>query len=262
VNSFSGAIGVFDSGVGGLSVLRAIAHTLPTQQLVYLADTANAPYGDRSDAFIEARVRALSGWLIERGVSALVVACNTATSVAVTQLRASVTVPVIAVEPPIKPACLQSVARRIGVLATTRTVASANVERLIRDHAGTCNVFLQACPGLTTQIEAGQFNTESTLDLLKQYLKPLLDQGIDTLVLGCTHYPFLRQQIADIVGDGVQIMEPAPAVARELARRIGANASDGSSGSVAFFSNGDLASTKQVMTQLWGSPIELAAFDC
>jgi glutamate racemase len=265
VNSFSGAIGVFDSGVGGLSVLKAMAAALPTSNLVYLADSANAPYGDRPEAFIQARVTAMANWLVERHISAIVVACNTATSVAVDGLRASVRIPVIAVEPPIKPACLVSTAGKVGVIATTRTIASHNVQRLIRDYAGDCQVYLQACPGLVAQVEAGDFATEHTLVLLRQYLEPLLANGIDTLVLGCTHYPFLREAILRITGDQVTIIEPAAAVARELGRRLSGSMSNSAiqaAGTVSFFSNTNLVHATRVMSKLWGGAIQVAAFDC
>jgi glutamate racemase len=258
VDDFSGAIGVFDSGVGGLSVLKAISRALPNRQLVYLADSANAPYGDRSDDFIQDRVMAMAKWLTDRQVSAIVVACNTATSVAVNQLRAAVSIPVIAIEPPIKPACQLSKNTRIGVMATTRTVASNNVKELIERYGVGRQVFLQACPGLVTQIETGQIDCAQTRALLSQYLAPLIEKQIDTLVLGCTHYPFLKDQIQALVGADVTILEPADAVARELARRLINQVTRHKT--ERFFSNTDLVVATKVMSLLWGAAVSVEPF--
>ncbi len=259
------AIGVFDSGVGGLSVLKSIAQTLPKQPLIYMADSAYAPYGERSDTFIEQRALALAQWLLGKQVSAIVVACNTATSVAVNALRATVSIPVVAIEPPIKPACQLSTAKKIGVLATTRTVNSNNVAQLIKHYGEGCDVFLQACPGLVAQIEAGQFDSAQTRALLHQYIDPLVAKGIDYLVLGCTHYPFLWNQIAAVAGAGVTLLEPAQAVARELKRRL-INVDDPAGShekaSIAFYSNGDIVLANKVMSQLWGQPMTVRPFIC
>lgn len=251
-------IGVFDSGVGGLSVLRAIRHELPDENLLYVADSGHAPYGDRHVGFIADRAKCITEFLLMQGTKAIVVACNTATVVAVEKLRSWCPVPIVAMEPAIKPASLTTKTGVVGVLATSRTLASPSVARLCKAYGENVEILLQPCPGLVECVESGQRADATTRALLVSYLAPLLAAGADTIVLGCTHYPFLAQLITDIVGPGVAILDPASAVARELARRLAdqRNATPRPT-STRFFSSGHPESAREVISSLWGSHVEV-----
>src|SRR5687768_14608858 len=170
-------IGVFDSGVGGLSVLRAIRRELPAEHLLYVADSGCAPYGDRSAAFITGRASAITSFLLEQRSTAIVVACNTATSVAVEWLRGEFSVPIIAVEPAVKPAASRTRSRVVGVLATTGTSSSVNVAQLIATYGSEVEVLVQPCPGLADQVEKGELSSEATRALVTRYVRPLTDKG-------------------------------------------------------------------------------------
>lgn len=253
-------IGVFDSGVGGLSVLRDIRNELPGENLLYVADSDHAPYGDKSPQFIEARALAITEFLLEQQAKAIVVACNTATSAAAAILRASFQVPIIAMEPAVKPAALSTQTGVVGVLATRGTLSSDNFAKLTTRFGAHAEILVQPCPGLVEQIEAGDLAGDKTRALLMQYLEPLLLKDVDTIVLGCTHYPFLVPLIQAIVGAKVTIIDPAPAVARELHRRLaGANLLSPrlDSGSERFWTSADVVHSSTVITQLWGADIEL-----
>ncbi|MEN8820851.1 MAG: glutamate racemase, partial [Abyssibacter sp.] len=254
-------IGVFDSGVGGLSVLRHIHRMLPEESLVYVADSAYAPYGGRSSEEIRERAHAICQFLIEQGVRAIVVACNTATAVAVTSLRASLTVPIIAMEPAIKPAAAMTRSGVVGVLATERTLASDQIARLVERHAQGCRVLLQSCPGFVDQVERGELTGARTQAVVAASLQPLLDAGIDVLVLGCTHYPFLLPVIRDLVGETLTIIDPAVAVTQELQRRLQTVAApvvaSGTVPTLQFYTTGLVARVQPVMEALWGTPVGL-----
>ncbi len=246
-------IGVFDSGVGGLSVLREIRRALPSAELLYVADSGHAPYGEREPGFIAERVLAIAAFFRAHDVSAIVVACNTASAVALPALRAQFARPVVAIEPAIKPAAQRSRSGVVGVLATSRTVASAGVARLVQAHGHGVRVLLQACPGLAEQVERAELGGVRTEALVERFVRPLLNQGADTLVLGCTHYPFLRPLIERVAGPNVDVIDPAPAVARELARRVppGPHAHARSS-TERFWTSGPLAQAGTVIPALWG----------
>lgn len=214
-------IGIFDSGVGGLSVYQAIRHALPDEDLLYIADSHNAPYGERSSEYIITRAIALTEFLISHGAKAVVVACNTATVIAVDILRRRFSIPIIALEPAIKPAVAHSQSGTVGVLATRRTVESPSVARLCRDYAADAKVMLQPCPGFVERVELGDIDSPATLDLVAQHIAPLLQSGADTLVLGCTHYVYLRAAIQQVAGGNVLVLDSSEAVARQVARRIG-----------------------------------------
>ncbi len=220
---YAPAIGIFDSGVGGLSLLHAIRQKLPAAQLLYVADSGNAPYGDRTPEFINARCEKIAGFLIEQNVSALVVACNTASVLAIENLRAKYSIPIVGIEPAIKPAASYTRSGTVGVLATSRTVESIGVKRLCELYGDNVNIILQPCPGLVEHIENAELNSAATKALLLKYLTLLIEQGADTIVLGCTHYPFIRSSIQEIVGNSVTVIEPGDAVARQLQRRLADN---------------------------------------
>jgi len=255
---FLGAIGVFDSGVGGLSVLRAIHAALPHEHLVYVADSGHAPYGDQSQAHITQRTLTVGRWLAEQGVKGITIACNTATVVAAKTLREQTHLPVVAIEPAIKPAVALTRSGVVGVLATRQTVQSAAVARLVEQHGADKRILLQACPGLAEQVERADLHSAETEALLRQFIEPLLAQGADTLVLGCTHYPFLQDTIQRLVGAQVTLLDPAEAVARELSRRLADAAclsAPTGQGTVQFFTSGDVAQAQAVMSHLWDAPL-------
>jgi glutamate racemase len=213
-------IGVFDSGVGGLSVLREIRRELPHEDLLYVADSGHAPYGDKPAEFIEQRAFAIADFLVREGAKALVVACNTATGIAVDALRAHWTLPVVAIEPAIKPAAFLTRSGVVGVLATSQTIASARFARLVERHRGGATILAQPCPGLAEFVERGELSGPATRSLVARCVGPLLDKGADTLVLGCTHYPFVIDEIRAVAGPHVEIIDPSRPVARELRRRL------------------------------------------
>ena len=251
---FADAIGVFDSGVGGLSVLRAIRAALPAENLVYVADSGHAPYGDKSEAHIIERTLTVGNWLAVSGVKAITVACNTATVVAIRHLREQTHIPVVAIEPAIKPAANTTRTGVVGVLATTQTLQSESVARLCLEHGEGKRILLQACPGWVEAVEQADLHSPQTEALLRQFVVPLMDQGVDTLVLGCTHYPFLRNTLQRIVGDDVVLIDPAVAVATELTRRLGNDRrmDEQHIGTTRFFTTGDVLHVQQVVAHLWG----------
>jgi glutamate racemase len=214
-------IGIFDSGVGGLSVMHAIRARLPHAELLYAADTAYAPYGDRSEEFLCDRSERIARFLCDQGAQMIVVACNTATAAAVARLRAgSPTLPLVGVEPGVKPAVALSAARRVGVLATTRTLASEKFRRLAEVHADGATLVLQPCPGLADAIEAADARGSGLDVLVERYCAPLREAGVDVAVLGCTHYVFARELFGRAL-PGVQLVDTAEAIARQTARFAG-----------------------------------------
>ncbi len=259
-------VGIFDSGIGGLSVFREIRLTLPKAELIYVADSANAPYGDQSAAYIIARSLQIAHFLVEQEVDAIVIACNTASVYAAKAIRALYKIPVIAIEPAIKPAATLSQSKIIAVLATSQTIVSKNVSNLVASYGHDVRILLQACPGLVEYIERGDLNSSTLRLKLSSYLLPLLEQGADTIVLGCTHYPFLAPLISELAGPEVRLLDPAPAVARELVRRLRARlkTSDISNAKGAdvghtetFYSSSPSSSLKAVIDGLLHGSIEL-----
>ncbi|WP_426108018.1 glutamate racemase [Massilia sp. TSP1-1-2] len=224
-------IGVFDSGVGGMSVLRHIQAQLPHENLIYLADTGYAPYGAKPEHVVAERSLAIAQFLVGQGAKALVVACNTATVAAIKLLRAYYpNLPLVGVEPGLKPAAAASRNGQVAVLATDVTLAGAKF-LLLRDqvsNASGAKFLLQGCPGLVDQIELGECDSGATRVMLEGYLLPLLAKGVDTVVLGCTHYPFVRASIESILAKAgrhdVVLIDTGDAVARQLARLLASNA--------------------------------------
>ncbi|MEZ5565213.1 MAG: glutamate racemase [Gammaproteobacteria bacterium] len=213
-------IGIFDSGVGGLAIFRAIREVLPHHELAYFADSKYCPYGNRSSAEIVARAMEVSGFLVGLGAQALVVACNTATVHAVAALRERYGMPIIGIEPGIKPAAAISGSRRVVVLATPRTLESSSVSQLRDLHGSGTDFILQPCPGLVELIEAGQIEEPATMDLLRRFVRPVIEGDADAVVLGCTHFIYLEDKIRMLAGRDISIIEPSRAVAAQLARRL------------------------------------------
>ncbi|SMG01723.1 glutamate racemase [Burkholderia singularis] len=213
-------IGIFDSGLGGLSVLRAVRERLPGETLVYVADSRHAPYGPRDDAFIVERTHAIGEWLVSQGAKALVVACNTATAQSIAVVREQLAIPLVGVEPGIKPAALQSKTRVAGVIATQATLRSARFRTLLERHSAGCRFICQAGHGLVEAVERGDTGSPELRALLAGYLQPMVDAGADTLVLGCTHYPFLNAAIRDVTANRLRLVDTGDAIARQLERIV------------------------------------------
>lgn len=218
-------IGVLDSGLGGLSVLAAIARALPRANLTYFADTAHLPYGSKSDDFIRERVLAIGRQLADDGCGLIVVACNTATAAAVDTLREALPhIPVVGVEPGIKPAAAASQTRRIAVLTTESTAKSERLARLIRSHASRVEVHVEPCPGWATRVETLHLDDPGFATEVAAKVVPLLDGGADQLVLGCTHYSFLTPLLQPLTAGRAALVDVADAVARQVMRIGGAHA--------------------------------------
>ncbi|MHA6881910.1 glutamate racemase [Ralstonia pseudosolanacearum] len=247
-------VGVFDSGLGGLSVLRAIRAELPAESLLYLADSRHAPYGEKPSEFIAGRTLRVCEWLVGQGCKALVIACNTATAQAVHLLREQLAVPVIGVEPGLKPAVATSRSRVVGVLATESTLRSDKFARLLGTVSGDCRVLCQPGYGLVPLIERGDTHSPAVLELLRAYLLPMLEAGADTLVLGCTHYPFLQDAIREIAGDRLTLIDTGHAVARHLGRTLAAAhlQATGAAASPRFLSTADVLPLQAMVAALLG----------
>jgi glutamate racemase len=208
-------IGIFDSGVGGLSVLRALHQRLPASPLLYVADSAHAPYGDRDAAHVRDRSERVVKHLIDEGARLIVVACNTATALAIDALRSQHPgIGWVGVEPGVKPAAHASAKRSIAVMATPATLASARYADLVLRHAPGCEVHAVPCAGLAAAIERGDAGKPEVERLLDHYCAPINTLGVDTVVLGCTHYPFVADRIAARLGPGIALLDTADAVAR------------------------------------------------
>lgn len=257
-------IGVFDSGVGGLSVLREIHHALPAETLLYVADSGHAPYGDKTPAYIQARAERIIEFFVAQNAKAVVVACNTVTGLSISHLRQRFHhLPIVAIEPAVKPAALATHSGVVGVLATRQTVASPGLARLVANHANGTRMLLQACPGWVERVECGELDSPATEAAVAEYVRPLVEQGTDTLVLGCTHYPFLAPVIQRVAGPQVLVINPAPAVARELGRRLAQHGLAASTGTPSqptrFWTSGDVTRAEQVMSALWGRAVVAVA---
>lgn len=211
-------IGVFDSGVGGLSILRALRGRLPDASMIYVGDVSHAPYGDRSPNEVIERSLQIVAWLAAQGATMIVVACNTATVLAIEALRARWPKLVfVGVEPGVKPAAARSPARRIAVMATAATASSERLRHLIARYAEDTHVHVQPCPGLADAIERGAVQGPALLDVLRPYCDAICDAQVDTVVLGCTHYPFVEASIRELLGADVTVIDTATAVAERSA---------------------------------------------
>nr|WP_314546733.1 glutamate racemase [uncultured Massilia sp.] len=269
--SIDAPIGVFDSGLGGLSILRHVRARLPHEHLIYVADAGYAPYGDKSDEVLAARSLAVARFLVARGIKALVVACNTATVAAVKVLREHFPdMPIVGVEPGLKPAAAASRNGKIGVLATASTLAGAKFLRL-RDEVGAATqaeFLLQPCRGLVERIEAN--DAEGTTAMLRRYVTPLVEQGVDTLVLGCTHYPLVKASIEQVAleagGVGITLVDTGEAVTRQLVRLLEAGGllrADASPGSLEAYTSASATALSAAFNVLVGidPPVHEATFD-
>jgi glutamate racemase len=253
MNAFA-PIGVFDSGVGGLSVLRDIRAALPQEDLIYIADSGHVPYGSKSPEYIQERSLTLTRFLLDQRTKAIVVACNTATAAAAPLLRTMFDVPIVGMEPAVKPAVAATRSGVVGVLATVGTLRSARFAALLDRFGRGVEVVTQPCPGLVEQIEAGDLDGPATRALVERFTAPLLARHADTIVLGCTHYPFVRPLIADAVGPDVALIDTGAAVARRLQQVLAERdllKPDPTLGSAAFWTSGDADEGTRVMSILW-----------
>ncbi len=214
-----GVIGIFDSGIGGISIMGRIRAQLPNQPMIYLADQGNAPYGPQTLDQVRIHARDATRTLLGRGADVIVIACNTASAAALHELRDEFgDVPFIGMEPAVKPAAAGSEARKIGVLATEATFQGKLYANVVDRHATGVEVMAQACPGLADLVETGDVDRPRAIELVASFVEPLVAAGVDTLVLGCTHYAFVADLISTVAGPGVEIIDPADAIAKQVGR--------------------------------------------
>ncbi len=260
------SVGIFDSGVGGLSVLRELREHIPAQPLIYLADQANVPYGPRGLEQVRAFSHAITRFLLAQGARLIVVACNTASAAALQSLRAAFPeTPFVGMEPAVKPASETTRSGVVGVLATPATFQGALYASVIERFAQHTRVLEYTCPGLVEEIESGRLDGERARQILRDGLEPMLASGIDTVVLGCTHYPFAIPIIQQLVGPAVRVIDPAPAVARQVARVLTARgwlAEGGGPAPVRYITTADPAALAHPLQALLGAtaPVEAAAW--
>lgn len=257
-------IGIFDSGVGGLSVWREIASQLPHEDTIYFADQAHVPYGPRPQEQIRHFCDAITRFLIERGCKAVVVACNTASAAALKHLRETFpNLPSIGMEPAVKPAALITRSGVVGIMATPATFQGKLFKATAGRYASGIRLISQVCNGLAEQVEAGKLDGEETESMLRGYVQPMLDAGADTIVLACTHYPFLLHPIRRIAGEEVNVIDPAPAIARYLHRLLEQHGLLGSAGRKSrhvFYTTEDPGRYRHALERLAGhaGPVRLA----
>jgi len=252
-----------DSGVGGLSVLAEIQRLLPNESLLYVADSGHVPYGEKSPDYIRQRLRHIAGFFQQQGAKAMVLACNTATVAAVADLRELYpSWPLVGMEPAVKPAAAATRSGVVGVLATTGTLQSAKFAALLDRFASDVRVITQPCPGLVECIEAGDLFSPQLRQLLAGYVQPLLSAGCDTLILGCTHYPFLRPLLAEMVPADVAIIDTGAAVARQLQRLLAERQllADGPARDTVFWSSADPENLRKILPLLWKKSDSVQSF--
>lgn len=254
-------IGIFDSGVGGLSVLKAIRAQLCCHPAIYLADQAHVPYGARTKDEVRAFAKEITHFLLKQGAQIIVVACNAASAAALYHLRATFPgVPFVGMEPAVKPAASSTHSGVIGVLATPVTFQGELYASVVERFAKGVTILQDTCPGLVGQIESGNLDSPKTRDILQRALQPMIDQGVDTVVMGCTHYPFIIPLIRQIVGPYVQVIDPAPAVARQAARLLeadGLRATCDQAGPIQFYTTGDPCHLREMLPKLLGGAYDV-----
>ena len=249
-------IGIFDSGVGGLSVLREIRAQMPEESAIYFGDQGHIPYGPRPMEQIRIFSETITEFLLERDSKIIVVACNTASAAALKYLREKFpTVSFVGMEPAVKPAVEQTATGRVGVLATPATFQGALYASVVERFANGAELFQNTCTGLVQEIERGNLDGPETRHILKEALLPMLENDIDTVVLGCTHYPFVIPLIQEIVGEKVRVIDPAPAVARQVKRLLeagGMKSQSSQRGDVRFYTSGEAKSLQSILPVLLG----------
>lgn len=258
-------VGIFDSGVGGLSVLRAVREFMPEQDILYLADQAHVPYGPRPLLQVREFAEGITRFLLDRGARLIVVACNAASAASLHYLRNTFPgVPFVGMEPAVKPAAEQTRSGVVGVLATPATFQGALYASVLERFARDVTVLQDTCPGLVAEVESGNLEGDAVREILTNALSPMLQAGIDTVVLGCTHYPFVIPLIQEIAGPGVRVIDPAPAIARQTRRLLSQNGWGlNGTGSIQCFTTGPVESMKLLVKQLLGDdlPVEHATWE-
>jgi glutamate racemase len=253
-------IGIFDSGVGGLSVLKAIRQQLPAEPIIFLADQAHVPYGSRTLEEVRDFSEAITRYLLSRGAKLVVVACNAASAAALHHLRLIFPeTAFVGMEPAVKPAAEGTQSGVVGVLATPATFQGALYASVVERFANGVTLLQHTCPGLVAQIENGELDTSKTRSILEEALLPMLEKGLDTIVLGCTHYPFVIPLIENIVGPHVRVIDPAPAVARQVGHLLesyGLSCVTGTRGSLEILSTGNLQHLQELLPRLLGDNVE------
>lgn len=261
VISSNSPIGVFDSGVGGLSVLCAIRELMPEEEILYLGDQGHIPYGPRPMEQIRNFSEAITRFLLEQDAKIIVVACNTASAAALQFLRATFPdTPFVGMEPAVKPAVEHTQTGRVGVLATPATFQGALYASVVERFANGVELFQNTCNGLVQQIEAGHLDGEETRQILEDALLPMLEKNIDTVVLGCTHYPYVIPLIERIVGKNVRVIDPAPAVARQVRRLLEAKGMTNpreARGSITLYTSGEPDALKSMLPKLLGEKCKI-----
>jgi glutamate racemase len=249
-------IGIYDPGVGGLSVLRAIRAALPREDLLYLGDQANVPYGERSLEELRELARGVTRFMLAQGVKLIVIACNTASAAALKTLRQEFPqVPFVGMEPAVKPAAAQTHSGKVGVLATPSTFQGELYASVVERFASGVEIYQETCPGLVSQIEKGRLATPKTRRILEAALLPLMARGVDTLVMGCTHFPFVIPLIEEITAGQARVIDPAPAVARQTQRVLeerGLLNPQPETGITRYYTTGDSAKLARVLPRLIG----------
>ncbi len=254
------SIGIFDSGVGGLSIARAIKLILPTENLVYFADVKFSPYGNKSKDTINQRAEDITNFLINQNCKIVVMACNTATVNSINNLRSKLHIPIVGVEPAIKPAALQTKTGVIGVLATQQTLTSESFVLLKENYSKKVKIETKACPEFVSLVESLELYGERANEVTKQYISPLLAQGCDQIVLGCTHFSFLKTIIKEVVGNEVGVIDTAPPVAMEVKRRLHSldlNKTGSTNGTVEFWTSAEVEKTTKSISELWQQDVNV-----
>lgn len=255
------SIGLFDSGLGGLTVARELRALLPHHDLIYLADTANCPYGPLPAERVRERSLACARWLTARGAEVVVVACNTATSAALETLRAALVLPVVGMEPGVKPAAAATRSGKVAVLATSGTLRGDRFAKLVARFADGVEVRTVACPGMVTLVEAGELAGPRAAAVVAGYVAPLVADGVDAFVLGCTHFPPLRPLIA-AAAPGALIIDTGPAVAAQTARVAAAAGVSPGDGRMRCATTGDPATGAPALARVWGEAAAVEWADC
>lgn len=253
-------IGIFDSGIGGLTIARRIRELLPNEDILYIADSLHAPYGDKDEGFIYQRSSIITEFLLNRKAKAVVVACNTATVSSIQKLRTNYSVPIVGVEPGVKPAAFKTESGVVGVLATTQTLKSNSFNSLAKSFSCDVKIEVQPCPELVEQIESLSLDSDETQLLINKYVSPLLEKGVDNIVLGCTHYAFLEPLIRKAAGPEVEIINTELAVAKETVRRLEKEnllTTNTKLGCDEFWSSGDKKVADKQFSLLWGGSVDV-----
>ncbi len=257
-------IGIFDSGLGGLTVALEVQALLPWERLLYAADSRFCPYGTRTPEEIQWRSHLIASALIERGAKLLIIACNTATAVSLEALRERFQIPIIGLEPAVKPAVALSANGRIGVLTTSLTAVSDRLRNLITRYGTSVTVHIEPAPGLVELVEDGLTRGEEADRQLRTYMQPLIERGVDTIVLGCTHYPFLTQAIQAIGGESITLVDSGAAIARrarDLIESAGIAAGEDSNGGIELVTTGDVEHVAEIAQRLLGRRVPTSYLD-